>query len=977
VSFDRRSAGRGGAHAGGRSPAMGSPGKRTLTEQLTPVEAAHAPAVQRRAGGATGDAAGARDEAAVHASAARGIATSGSALPYAEMIQRSFGRHDISSIQAHTGAEASSSAREMGADAYAAGNHVVLGRGTDLFTVAHEAAHVIQQRGGVQLKGGVGEAGDRYEQHADAVAALVVQGKSSEALLDVHAGAPVTGAGGDVAASAVQRKPTRWGDIAVNGVGAVWAPHRTQIDGHGRSTSSGAALDAAPAPVITYTGVGLAGGLGVRVANLGRNHPVSAPIASDAVFHLKQAAKQPLVGYQNVALLPANLGGVDGYQNVVALPPGAAGWLQNLHGVATQLVEGAGTHLSYSVDVTEAVDPGPGISFAQALRARWAQVRPNGAEVAGSVGDYTITAPPPSQYAGGDTSAARATDLGPGVANQAQAQGPLPRMPGARAAELKTSITFGPVNGVQDGTRMTAHVLGPDHKIGDQPGSGQVWSKRTQDLHNASSKKMKYVAGHLLNHHLGGPGDDARNLAPIPSDVNDLHESQVESVIKNLVNRQGRWVYYDVQVSHAIDNGVIYPSAFTCTWAQLDPAGQIIAGTVAQKTFPIKPPSVYAGTPPPPGKKLPNLATTTVNRADPNAHAPAAGGARTTLGFDEVLLEDSDTLKHQLHVMKPLVASLQELGLNAQFQHNGALQRDVFNGLAAVKPSPAEAAARDEVERLTQELRALTVNGGSDGARDLINALRQELDVFEAEVQGRTLRTDQAAGALLGEQYSQTRAGEFAQRLHDTGQRALRDLMLTKQSATVVIGFAEHLLNEQDHYVASLHTMAVPPSPNQAMMMDDEESTLNLEQDGPSKSGNEALRRMAGRRAQGTGGWFAQPPQQTHGADALLQTIQTLTQGHRKWPMSEGSGLGPDAVLIGKAIEAMVPGSPTPTSALEMVVRSLYQTNTRAFNEYAAWLAQRLADPPSPNGSGVGDDGLLAFFTDPNNDFDDFFNNLT
>jgi len=49
--------------------------------------------------------------------------------------------------------------------------------------VAHEAAHVIQQRGGVQLKGGVGEAGDAYERQADEVADRVVQGESAEELL--------------------------------------------------------------------------------------------------------------------------------------------------------------------------------------------------------------------------------------------------------------------------------------------------------------------------------------------------------------------------------------------------------------------------------------------------------------------------------------------------------------------------------------------------------------------------------------------------------------------------------------------------------------------------------------------------------------------------------------------------------------------------------------------------------------------------
>jgi hypothetical protein len=76
----------------------------------------------------------------------------------------------------------------MQADAYTTGHHVVIGRGTDLFTVAHEAAHVIQQRAGVQLGGGVGTAGDPHERHADAVAARVTAGQSAEGLLDRYAG---------------------------------------------------------------------------------------------------------------------------------------------------------------------------------------------------------------------------------------------------------------------------------------------------------------------------------------------------------------------------------------------------------------------------------------------------------------------------------------------------------------------------------------------------------------------------------------------------------------------------------------------------------------------------------------------------------------------------------------------------------------------------------------------------------------------
>ena len=124
----------------------------------------------------------------VHAAAAHGIQGSGGALPHLAPIQKSFGRHDVSGVQAHVGGPASEASRAMGAQAYATGNHVAFDGAPSLHTAAHEAAHVVQQREGVQLAGGVGKAGDVYEKHADAVADKVVAGESAETLLDQHAG---------------------------------------------------------------------------------------------------------------------------------------------------------------------------------------------------------------------------------------------------------------------------------------------------------------------------------------------------------------------------------------------------------------------------------------------------------------------------------------------------------------------------------------------------------------------------------------------------------------------------------------------------------------------------------------------------------------------------------------------------------------------------------------------------------------------
>ncbi|MCA9695140.1 MAG: DUF4157 domain-containing protein [Myxococcales bacterium] len=130
----------------------------------------------------------------VHDVAAAAVRGPGRPLPHRAAIQRAFGRHDVGAVQAYTGVDRA--ARQLGARAFATGSKVAFAeRSPGLHVAAHEAAHVIQQRGGVSLSGGVGEAGDRHERHADAVADAVVAGRSAEALLDSYGGG---GAGGPV-----------------------------------------------------------------------------------------------------------------------------------------------------------------------------------------------------------------------------------------------------------------------------------------------------------------------------------------------------------------------------------------------------------------------------------------------------------------------------------------------------------------------------------------------------------------------------------------------------------------------------------------------------------------------------------------------------------------------------------------------------------------------------------------------------------
>jgi outer membrane protein OmpA-like peptidoglycan-associated protein len=167
-------------------------GKRTLVEQIDSGETR--PPVQRKANGPDTGGGPAPADIASH-----GTDGSGGPLPHLAQIQASFGHHDVTGVKAHQGAAPREASQLLGAQAFAFGNSVAFSAPPDLHTAAHEAAHVVQQRGGVQLKGGIDQPGDGYERHADAVADAVVAGRSASALLDQMSGGAHR--------TAVQRKP--------------------------------------------------------------------------------------------------------------------------------------------------------------------------------------------------------------------------------------------------------------------------------------------------------------------------------------------------------------------------------------------------------------------------------------------------------------------------------------------------------------------------------------------------------------------------------------------------------------------------------------------------------------------------------------------------------------------------------------------------------------------------------------------------
>jgi len=137
--------------------------------------------------------------------ATQATAGGGSALPYLDTIQSSFGAHDVGAIRSHSGSAAEAGAEALGARAFAVGDAVAFGASPDLHTAAHEAAHVVQQRAGLRPSGGIDSGpADSLEQHADAVADAVVAGRSAQSILDQLVGGSSSGA----ASTGVQRKGT-------------------------------------------------------------------------------------------------------------------------------------------------------------------------------------------------------------------------------------------------------------------------------------------------------------------------------------------------------------------------------------------------------------------------------------------------------------------------------------------------------------------------------------------------------------------------------------------------------------------------------------------------------------------------------------------------------------------------------------------------------------------------------------------------
>ena len=200
--FDRPGRGKPGSGGSRDASSTPEPGKRPLVQ----AKAAPAAPVQARGGRVA-------SPEAVHEVAAQGVEGGLGEYPHRATIEDRLGVELTAT--AHTGHGAAAACDAIGAEAYAMGNQVAFrSPSPDLHTATHEAVHTMQQAGSVQLLGGVGTAGDRYEQQADAVADAVVAGRSAESLL---------GGLGSGGAPAVQRQDAPAGEAPAGGAPAAEA----------------------------------------------------------------------------------------------------------------------------------------------------------------------------------------------------------------------------------------------------------------------------------------------------------------------------------------------------------------------------------------------------------------------------------------------------------------------------------------------------------------------------------------------------------------------------------------------------------------------------------------------------------------------------------------------------------------------------------------------------------------------------------
>jgi hypothetical protein len=113
----------------------------------------------------------------IHEAADRGTSSSGQSLPHRSSLESAFGT-SLASVQVHSDSLAAQASQAMGAEAFTIGEHIGLASPSpSLGLLAHEVAHVVQQRAGAGPASGVGQVGDSFETEAHSAAEAVTRGQ--------------------------------------------------------------------------------------------------------------------------------------------------------------------------------------------------------------------------------------------------------------------------------------------------------------------------------------------------------------------------------------------------------------------------------------------------------------------------------------------------------------------------------------------------------------------------------------------------------------------------------------------------------------------------------------------------------------------------------------------------------------------------------------------------------------------------------
>ena len=125
-----------------------------------------------------------------------------------------------------------------------------------------------------------------------------------------------------------------------------------------------------------------------------------------------------------------------------------------------------------------------------------------------------------------------------------------PSLPVIQAYDMKYGSL---INGC--GSDMHVLIKGssdPDLKSGSKPSAPDPywWPDASAPTDVKDYFKNYVVYGHLLNQHLGGPGDKMENLTPITRSTNTTQFKKIEDDVKKAVDA-GYWVEYRVRASYA------------------------------------------------------------------------------------------------------------------------------------------------------------------------------------------------------------------------------------------------------------------------------------------------------------------------------------------------------------------------------------------------------------------------------------------